>query len=88
MIRDTVRKYLPDESYRVFIFGSRAKESNRKWSDVDVGVEGPEKVPLEALLQIKGDLAESNTPYRVDVVDFASTSEDFKNATKKSIIYL
>jgi predicted nucleotidyltransferase len=43
LIKETVRKYLGND-VRVFIFGSRAAGTNRKWSDVDVGVIAKEKI--------------------------------------------
>ena len=87
LVKETVRRYLP-EDYKVFIFGSRTDGTNHDWSDVDVGIMGPEKISFQTLARIKGDFTDSRLPYRVDVVDFAAVTDDFKNAALKSAEYL
>jgi predicted nucleotidyltransferase len=44
-----VRRHVPDPAYRIFLFGSRAEGTAHPRSDIDIGIEGPRPVPLEAL---------------------------------------
>lgn len=88
LIKKVVHSYIPDQSYRVFIFGSRAEGTSRRWSDVDIGLLGPKKIDLFTILAIKEDLQESDLPYRVDVVDFSSASKDFTRVAAQNVIYL
>lgn len=88
LIKDTIRKYLPDESYKIFIFGSRAEKTNRKWSDVDVGIEGPKGIPWGIIENIKEELENSRIPYRVDVVDFKQASDSFRKVAGSKIFHL
>jgi len=78
-LRHIVCKHLPDPVYKLFIFGSRAEGTHRRFSDVDLGILGPHPVPSQVIFNIQDDLEESDIPYLVDVVDFAAVSEKFKN---------
>lgn len=78
LLRQIVREYLPDPAYRVFIFGSRAEGTNRKFSDVDIGILGPNPVPSRILLNIEDELEKSDIPYLAQVIDFTTVEEKFK----------
>ncbi len=88
LIKDTVYKYLPADSYEVFLFGSRAEGTNRKWSDADIGILGQEKVPGDKLIEIESELSESDIPYLVEVVDFKSVTPEFAKTALSSRIDL
>ncbi len=77
LIKDTIYKHLPADSYEVFLFGSRAEGKNRKWSDADVGILGNERVPTGKLVEIESELSESDIPYLVEVVDFKAVTPEF-----------
>lgn len=83
-----IANYLDLQKYRLFLFGSRAQGANRKFSDYDIGILGPEKVPARALALISADLDDSTIPYRVDLVDFQNVSESFRRAAMKKVKYL
>jgi predicted nucleotidyltransferase len=87
-IRHTIRKYLPEKDYEVFIYGSRADGTAEKWSDVDVGIWGKEKIPSKKLALIKDEVEESNIPYLVDIVDFTRVADKFKRVALSKIIRL
>jgi len=71
--------------YRLFYFGSRVTNKGDDHSDIDVGVEGPAPVPAAILDGIKEDLVNLPVVYKIDLVDFASVSEDFKKVALASI---
>lgn len=77
-IRTTIRSYLPDEGYKIFLFGSRVTSHHHPYSDVDIGIEGKNRVSTRALSDIQEALQESDLPLRVDVVDFISVNPDFR----------
>lgn len=76
-IRSTIRSHLPDPSYRIFLFGSRATSQHHPYSDVDIGIQGSSRVSVGVLSDIQEALIESDLPVRVDVVDFLSVNPDF-----------
>lgn len=84
-IRTTIRTYLPDPAYNVFIFGSHAAGHARRFSDIDVGIMGPSPVPSATMAQIKEAFEDSMTPYVVDPVDFVRTGESFRSLALKYI---
>lgn len=87
-IRSTIRSYLPDPGYKVFIFGSRAYDRHHPYSDIDVGVTGDRPVPAETLMKIQELFEESSLPVHVDVVDFEGASKDFIRIAGTSTIDL
>ena len=80
-----VRRHLPDPSYRVFLFGSRAAGSAQPRSDIDIGIEGPAPVPRATLAAIEDELDEAPTLFTIDVVDFARVAEKFRRVARQRI---
>lgn len=76
--REIVGKHLDLAKYRVFFFGSRVTEKGTDRSDIDVGIDGPEPVPFEALMDIQEELEKLPVLYKIDVVDFRSVVSKFK----------
>jgi len=87
-LKDILYKYLSKKEYRMFVFGSRASGENSRWSDIDVGVWGEKKMPLEIKFQIEDDLENSDIPYKVDLVDFKNTSKKFRQIALNNFIPL
>ena len=88
LLKQTVRKYLPDESYKAFIFGSHVTGKNRKFSDIDLGIIGPIPLTPREYISIKNDLEESDLPYRVDLIDFMKVSDKFKQVSLNNTIQI
>lgn len=66
-----VLKQIPDIE-KVIIFGSRAKDTCHKGSDIDLAISGP-KLSVASALEISAILNEREPlPYHVDVVHYES----------------
>ncbi len=63
---------------KVYLFGSRAHGSGRATSDVDVAILPVGKVPANLISELRYTFEESNIPYKVDLIDLATTDEDFR----------
>jgi predicted nucleotidyltransferase len=87
-VRRQVFQFLDQKKYKVFLFGSRVNGQARKFSDVDIGIEGSERVPFTVMMQIRDAFEESSLPYFVDVVDFHNVDQKFEAVAKKNVIYL
>jgi len=87
-LRTILRRYLPEDNYQVFIFGSRAGGEPSRWSDIDVGVLGREKLPGSLKIRIIEDLENSLIPFKIDLVDFMAVSDEFKSFALKEKIPL
>lgn len=72
--------------YKLFIFGSRARGTNRKFSDIDLGVEGKNRLSNEEYLTLTAFLEDSDLPYKVDVIDFSTVTSQFRKIAKQKII--
>ena len=63
---------------KVYAFGSRYKNNNRKFSDFDIAIDTGEKLSFEFLNLLKDAFEESDLPYRVDIIDYNNISDKFK----------
>jgi predicted nucleotidyltransferase len=70
---------------RVFFFGSRVDGSGTERSDIDIGIEGPTPIPLATLRKLKEEIKRIPLLYQIDIIDFKTTSEDFREVALKHI---
>lgn len=78
-IVDLAIRPLKSAGAKVFVFGSRARGNQRKFSDLDLAVECPTPLSLSFLAKIRSALEESDLPVKVDVVDMSELAESFRN---------
>ena len=64
------------------IFGSWAQGRAQKFSDIDLCLMGPDRLPLVTLGGLKEAFIESNIPYIVDVSDYHRMPADFQAAVR------
>ena len=67
----------------VWAFGSRATWTAKKYSDIDLAVIGDEPLGLAVSAALADDFANSDLPFKVDVVDWATTSESFRKIIQR-----
>ena len=77
--------HIPLNEYSVFVFGSRAGNELKAYSDLDIGVLGEMSLPVDTLYKIKSLLNDSTIPYKVDLIDFRNVSDEFKRIAMKKI---
>jgi uncharacterized protein len=76
LVQSTLAKWLP--MHEVRMFGSRARGIPKPYSDLDLVIMGETPVPMATLGQLREALADSDLPWRVDLVDWATTSPEFR----------
>ncbi|HNC53600.1 MAG TPA: restriction endonuclease subunit S, partial [Accumulibacter sp.] len=81
IVSDILRKHVPQ--YAVWAFGSRAKWTAKQYSDLDLAVITDKPLPLEVSASLTDDFSESDLPWKVDVVDWATTSESFRKIIER-----
>mgnify|MGYP001588840581 FL=1 len=64
--------------YKLFFFGSRVQGRGDDRSDIDVGIEGPERIPGHVMEKIREAIENLPVLYKIDIVDFKDVSEDFR----------
>jgi type I restriction enzyme S subunit len=77
IVREILRRHVPDRT--VWAFGSRVKGAARPFSDLDLAVLGDQPLSLDTCAVLAEAFADSDLPWRVDVVDWASTSGSFRH---------
>lgn len=84
IVRDIVQHYVPGR--RVLAFGSRAGngKKTKKYSDLDLAVIGNEPLSLSVEASLAEAFDESDLVFKVDVVDWAKTSQDFREVITRS----
>ncbi len=76
IVRDILRRHVP--GYEVWAFGSRARGGAKRYSDLDLAIICDMPLPLDVTADLADDFSESDLPWRVDVVDWATTSPGFR----------
>lgn len=76
IVQQILQRHVPQ--YPVWAFGSRAKWSAKPYSDLDLAVITDQPLSLDVSAGLSDDFSESDLPYRVDVVDWAGTSQAFR----------
>ena len=88
-VLNIIDKHLDLSKYKVFFFGSRVQGKGDDRSDIDIGIEGKDTLPAEAMGAIREALFnEIETLYKIDFVDFADADEKFKQVAKEKVEYL
>lgn len=81
-----LREQVP--ALEVWAFGSRARRTAKPYSDLDLALVTRQPLTLEQMAAITDAFATSDLPIRVDVVDWASTSETFRKIIERDRVVL
>lgn len=84
IVRNILARHVPQ--YEVWAFGSRAKGTAKEYSDLDLAIITDQPMSLSLSAAISDDFVESDLPIKVDVVDWATTSEAFRRIIEKQKI--
>ena len=76
IVRDILQRFVP--RYAVWTFGSRVTGSIKEFSDLDLAIITDKPLELSASASLNDAFADSDLPFKVDVVDWATTSEAFR----------
>jgi uncharacterized protein len=81
ILKNILKKYK-----NVYVFGSRTKGTNQKFSDLDICLK--DTISAYDLEMLKEKLEESDLPFIVDVMEYQSASDFFKKIIDKEAISL
>ena len=73
-----VRRVVGSLPVRVFLFGSRALETSRPTSDIDLALLPDGPIPTDLVARLRDEFEESAIPYAVDVIDLSLVDEGFR----------
>lgn len=83
---DAVQRILQTHApqHEVWAFGSRVKGVVKPYSDLDLAIITQQPLALGVLGPLQDAFAESDLPWRVDVVDWACTSPAFRDIIQQT----
>ncbi|HBK07884.1 MAG TPA: nucleotidyltransferase domain-containing protein [Acetobacteraceae bacterium] len=87
IVRNILRDRLP-QSTHAWVFGSRATASARRYSDIDLALEGEGPLTSDLLSDLAEALSESDLPYKVDVIDLRSVDPAFRAIIEPDMVAL
>jgi predicted nucleotidyltransferase len=70
----------------IYLFGSRAKGTQSKWSDIDIALDTGHQISRFILGEIMSIFEASNILYKIQVVDINSVNEAMKASILKDRI--
>ena len=76
-LKNFLKEYFKNTDVKVYLFGSRAKGKNRKYSDIDLAIESKNDIK-DKIEELKSIIEESNLIYKVDIVEL-SKADFLKN---------
>jgi predicted nucleotidyltransferase len=63
----------------IYLFGSHARGTAPRRSDVDVAIDTTAPLPRGVMARLRGALEESTIPYPVDLLDLRGATEDIRD---------
>lgn len=81
-VKRIIKKYISNDC-KIFLFGSLAKGNALDTSDIDVGIYGKEKISWDIMVKILQEVDIIKTLRKIDIVDFNTTEENFRENVLK-----
>ena len=86
IVQKILRRYVPHAE--VLVFGSRATGKAKKFSDLDLCIKAAKPLGLDLTSAMADDFAQSDLPWKVDIVDWATTREVFRRIIEQDGVLL
>lgn len=86
IVQNILLEHVPDKEVRAF--GSRVNGSARTFSDLDLAVIGDTPLTMNQLGLLRTAFDKSLLPWTVDIVDWSTTSDRFREIIKSSYAIL
>lgn len=83
LVKTILNKYIPQAE--VWVFGSRTTTQHHPYSDLDLLIRGSNPIPLSTLGLLMEEFADSDLPYKVDLVDWHRISQEFKDSIAEQL---
>lgn len=86
IVQRILQEHVPN--LEVWAFGSRAKWNAKAFSDLDLAIITDEPLPIDTSAALNEAFSESDLPWKVDVVDWASVGDGFKQVIERDKVVL
>lgn len=84
IVKEILKNNIPKR--HVVVFGSRVTKTFKPHSDLDLCIMGTNPLSLEQLDNLRESFSESDLPIRVDLVDWATISPEFRAIVEKHAV--
>lgn len=81
LLQCILKQHVPE--FKAWAFGSRVTGRHKPFSDLDIALVGTHPLPLRTRAALSDALSEAAIPYKIDIVDWATTSEAFQAIIEK-----
>lgn len=81
-VRRILMTLVPEQE--VWAFGSRAKGTAKAYSDLDLAIISEQPLPVATMADLRESFDESDLTIKVDVVDWARTSDLFRKIIQEN----
>ena len=88
IIQNMFSEQLKTENYDLYVFGSRSKNNNGKYSDIDISFQGQNILSLKEILTLKHEFEYSEIPYKIDIIDLNSCNSEFLEMIQDDLILI
>lgn len=85
-LKGEITTFFEDEDVKIVLFGSRARGDNRPAADVDIGIIPYGEFDGSKLTLLREEIENSNTPYKVEIVNLAEVSDFFKKEALRQVV--
>ena len=86
IVLDILRAHVP--RHEVWVFGSRMKGTSKPYSDLDLAIITQQPLSLDILAALTDAFSSSDLPWKVDIVDWATTRDTFRRIIEAQHIVL
>lgn len=87
IVRDILRTHLTPAT-QAWVFGSRATATARRYSDLDLALQGDKPLTPDVLGNVAEAFSESDLPYKVDIIDLRAVDPAFRAIVEHDMIAL
>ena len=81
IVLDILRENLAPD-VKVWVFGSRASWATKRSSDLDLALEGADRIDRKVRGALEDAFEDSDLPYTVDIVDMNRVSDKFRRVVE------
>ena len=86
IVCDILQRLIPH--CQVWAFGSRVTGTHKDYSDLDLAIITDAPLDITTSANVSDAFSQSDLPYKVDLVEWATTSESFRNMILQNKIVL
>ena len=83
IVANILQEHIPNK--KVMVFGSRVSGSIKPFSDLDLCIMGDIALSLIESSNLKEAFSESDLPFRVDIVDWATITPEFREIVMQNV---